>query len=573
MYQYTALGPEASNFRLLRLLKGSGLELECELSPQSLQNVHPPYQALSYTWGSSELVECIKLNRKPFWVTDNLHSALQSLRLCDRDRTLWIDAVCINQEDKLEQSQQVQQMGQIFESAEKVLFWLGKATPQIIALMETLHQCRNIDPACYYKQEMFKDWSWEDHSIGLRQLLNREWFTRVWILQEAAKANRADVCCGIRSIPAEIFVLAPSLIKQEPPPHCKPVLEIMAESSRSSSWWAHTRDLRTLLQKFQASKATDERDKIYALLGMSSDPLDTKNLTIDYRRPTSQVVHEAITHLLQSTQTIQSNPFTIYEVLDLMSSFATLDVTYFAPARAVTPEEIYHLQSGHRIDKPYQPGVEFPTISLVNDPKLLLFEETPAESLGSQKTCYSQIVKLMLNQQSERALQDFDKGMHVFPWGNVDRHVKVAVIYDKKHAVLKASMRGCDLVVRRLLHMKLGSEGEEECEAFTLQAVIEQGCIEALQSMLNAGANVNAQGGEYGNALQAAAYDSDTEIARMLLNAGADVNAQGGRYSNALQAAVSRGNTEMARMLLDAGAYVNTQGGGQGCSPIRAEGQ
>jgi hypothetical protein len=564
MYQYTALGPEGSNFRLLRLLKGSGRELECELSPHSLQNVHPPYEALSYTWGSNELVECITLDRKPFWITDNLHSVLQCLRLCDRDRILWIDAVCINQEDKVEQSQQVQQMAQIFEKAEKVLFWLGKATPQMISLMETLDRFRNIDPGCYHKQETIEHPSWEDHSIAIKQIFNREWFTRVWILQEVAKARRADVCCGRRSIPAEIFVLAPSLIKQEPPRHCKPVLDIMAELSRSNSWWAQTRNLRTLVQKFQSSKATDERDKIYALLGMSSDPLDTKNLPIDYRRPTSQVVHEAMTYFLRSTQTNQWNSFTIEDVLNLMCSFATLDVTYFVPEQEINWETSGHiLQSEHKRGERDQIKFNPPAIAVVNDPTLLLFEERPAEGLENQKTCYDQIVQTMLDQQSSRAPpDDFGRGLHVFSWGNAQHHVKVVVVYDKAEAIVMAATRECDQLIRRLLCMEIGVEGEdeEECEAIALQTVIRDGHESALRLMLDAGADVNAQGGEYGNALQAAAL-GDEEIVKILLNAGADVNAQGGEYGNALQAAAVRSNKETIKMLLYAGADVNAQGG------------
>ena len=94
-YQYTSLRPGDSTFRLLKLLKYRSPELECELFPQSLSNnEHVSYEALSYVWGSTELVECIILDRKRHWITDNLYSALQYLRLHDRDRYLWIDAIC-----------------------------------------------------------------------------------------------------------------------------------------------------------------------------------------------------------------------------------------------------------------------------------------------------------------------------------------------------------------------------------------------------------------------------------------------------------------------------------------------
>ncbi|KAI9685964.1 MAG: hypothetical protein M1822_003947 [Bathelium mastoideum] len=75
------------------------------------------------------------------------------------------------------------------------------------------------------------------------------------------------------------------------------------------------------------------------------------------------------------------------------------------------------------------------------------------------------------------------------------------------------------------------------------------------------GADVNAQGGRYGNALQAASYQGSQEVVKMLLDAKADVNAQGGHYGNALQAASYQGRQEAVKMLLDAKADVNAQGG------------
>ncbi|SLM37709.1 ankyrin repeat domain containing protein [Lasallia pustulata] len=71
--------------------------------------------------------------------------------------------------------------------------------------------------------------------------------------------------------------------------------------------------------------------------------------------------------------------------------------------------------------------------------------------------------------------------------------------------------------------------------------------------LLDKGADVNAQGGRYGNALQAASERGNNKVVQMLLDKGADVNAQGGRYGNALQAASERGNNEVVRMLLDKG--------------------
>ena len=81
------------------------------------------------------------------------------------------------------------------------------------------------------------------------------------------------------------------------------------------------------------------------------------------------------------------------------------------------------------------------------------------------------------------------------------------------------------------------------------------------QMLVEKGADVNAQGGSYGNALYTAAYGGNTEVVQMLLEKGAHVNAQGGEDGNALYAAASGGNKEIVQMLLEKGAYVNAQGG------------
>ncbi|KAF1837129.1 ankyrin repeat domain-containing protein [Decorospora gaudefroyi] len=97
-----------------------------------------------------------------------------------------------------------------------------------------------------------------------------------------------------------------------------------------------------------------------------------------------------------------------------------------------------------------------------------------------------------------------------------------------------------------------------------LYVTAEKGASAITRTLLDKGADVNAQGGRYGNALQAALAGGHKEIAMLLLDKDADdadVNAQGGHYGNALQAASSGGHEAVVKLLLDKDADVNAQGG------------
>ena len=72
--------------------------------------------------------------------------------------------------------------------------------------------------------------------------------------------------------------------------------------------------------------------------------------------------------------------------------------------------------------------------------------------------------------------------------------------------------------------------------------------------LLEKGADVNAQGGYFGNALQAAAFGGHEAIVQLLLEEGADVNSQGGKYGNALQVASAMGHMPIVQLLLAKGA-------------------
>jgi hypothetical protein len=120
-------------FRLLKVLPGVwDAPIQCILIHHIRSAPRIPYEALSYTWGDFNPTEEIFINGRLFLVTPNLKSALQNLRSDNMStkgiRTLWIDAICIDQSELSERNHQVRQMQEIYAGAERVLVWLGPAS-------------------------------------------------------------------------------------------------------------------------------------------------------------------------------------------------------------------------------------------------------------------------------------------------------------------------------------------------------------------------------------------------------------------------------------------------------------
>ena len=127
-------------FRLLRLLPAGEDEaddgiIRCSLGyeflieryddPTGITFPVPDYVALSYCWGDPAITRLISVNDLPVQVTTNLEAALRALRN-RKVKTVWIDALCINQLDLLERGLQVMRMGLIYSNASYVMAWVGK---------------------------------------------------------------------------------------------------------------------------------------------------------------------------------------------------------------------------------------------------------------------------------------------------------------------------------------------------------------------------------------------------------------------------------------------------------------
>jgi hypothetical protein len=154
---------------------------------------HLEYTALSYTWGMKTSLSTVSVNGYRLEVTKNLEIALRHLRLIDDTKTLWIDALCIDQNNTLERNQQVQLMAQIYGTATETIIWLGPTTDGSDWVLDKLISGEVEDNDAFA------------FSYRLLQLLSRPWWTRVWVIQEVAYSRAAIIRCGDRSISFDIL--------------------------------------------------------------------------------------------------------------------------------------------------------------------------------------------------------------------------------------------------------------------------------------------------------------------------------------------------------------------------------
>ncbi|KAK8124009.1 HET-domain-containing protein [Apiospora kogelbergensis] len=316
-YHYSPIDLSRDAIRIVRLHQGSSSQIiRCELIQTFLSELDGvPYEALSYTWGGAPVstgTAQILLDDQRIPVTPNLLDALNCLRLPDCDRLLWIDALCIDQSNNREKGHQVGQMRLVYQYAETVLIWLGPTTPEVAHLMEMMalldeRALQHVD----YKKRPLDIWSKESSVLelesdyrfcnGLKDLLNRSWFQRAWVLQEVACARSATIVCGMHTVSSRTFAFVPGIYGRwhwYQQTGAKAILDLMPGPMRNESWYGEDRTLATLLIKFGHCQASVELDRVYALLGISSDASNPNRFPPDYKLHMYELLRRTISFLL-----------------------------------------------------------------------------------------------------------------------------------------------------------------------------------------------------------------------------------------------------------------------------------
>lgn len=377
---YTPVDSTNRQIRLLFVDAGQAPdEIRCSLLPVYLRNDCPRYEALSYTWGRSYSPRHIFLNGSLFAITPSLYGALKRLRRNDASRVLWVDALSIDQSNIPERGKQVLLMKLIYSCASNVIIWLGEDSVSSRHAMDLLCSAsEQVDPHTWLSDRLKTTFQsditqWK----ALLSLFKRDYWSRVWIIQETAVATNLDIVCGSLSCKWEVAVAAQNAwmnfkavaVSREQQDiidsmegftqaERTPVSLILIPRNngpvplsinRHNVSLARTSSLVGLLQENWTAVATDPRDGIFALLGLAND-CQTPTLSADYSLSLWETYMRTMNFLLENYGNLDIIAYSGIHLLPIPPSFyrapswaPTFYWAWEAPSTAVYSQYLYKI--------------------------------------------------------------------------------------------------------------------------------------------------------------------------------------------------------------------------------------
>jgi Heterokaryon incompatibility protein (HET) len=325
-YTYRALAD--GEFRYIKLHPADNIQNPLHVTLIHSLPVDVEYEAISYTWGETKLTKPLHTEDGDLKIAENLQSALKQFRLANTPRLLWADALCINQENDIEKSKQVELMGSIYKAAKTVLIWLGPLSLHTLWSMEYLQVLAGESDRFGISRPKGKSRVWvtgpqlaggQKDGVDILEsamlahaetLYERLWFTRLWIVQESVLAQKLEIWSGEFQMDWIDFELATTLLVAAfgavggYPEVMRPILRAWklidirnnyqiglsgnyAETDTYLSFDVFANDM-----KFQDCK--DDRDRVYGLLSISGAE---RTMIPDYSKTVAEVYTEfAVKH-------------------------------------------------------------------------------------------------------------------------------------------------------------------------------------------------------------------------------------------------------------------------------------
>lgn len=320
-YNYKPL-KHPREIRLLEIAPGSDdIPLAGKIRHVSVDTKHS-FWALSYCWGvlTPLAPHFFQTAEGSIRITASLHSALISMREKGITTLVWADAICINQQDSIEKSVQIRLLRTIYQSAKRVIAWIGNEDANSYQAIEALKHVwyksqeptfsSPSDPTASEDSHTLNEEDWSN----INTLLKRDWFRRIWIVQELVLPSHVVIVCGRSQISWDQFFDALTT--------CQDFLNRGKSDSKNAQRLIYAgpayalgqtrhrfhqvdrrHSLLDLLSLFRHAQATDERDKLFALLGLASDAAETA-FNPDYDSSLEEVVRRYATCFIKRGQVI-----------------------------------------------------------------------------------------------------------------------------------------------------------------------------------------------------------------------------------------------------------------------------
>lgn len=324
LYERVPLDGAKDSIRIISLLPGEWNEpVRCSLTCYRCAD-EPEYEALSYCWGSMDTTKLVFVEGRLLPVTDNLLTALRYLRLESHPRSLWIDAICIDQSSATEREDQVSIMRDIYAASQETIIWLGESTfgtdLSFFACLVEADEDDIIEDSSLFDntKAMMKDVRLTNVNITNLFLptmqthaILKPWFSRIWVIQEAAVSRKLIVQCGNRKIRLHHLMDYYFKNRGSNPSHGQyfmfgkdtasfervEALHSLVHAGKGNSLDFRLSSLLSRLRRFEATHAVD---KLFALYGLAHSDVTKLRLHPDYTNPVELVYTETTFAMLQS---------------------------------------------------------------------------------------------------------------------------------------------------------------------------------------------------------------------------------------------------------------------------------
>jgi hypothetical protein len=215
------------------------------------------YSALSYPWGPQGAASnIIWIDGVECFVRNNLWHALVALRSPTSVKTLWVDALCIDQKNVVERNSQAQMMDLIYRKAQRVRVWLGPSANDSDLAFDFMHQVHEgaqlssleKNPAFNAKAER-----------AVAALLKRDYWCRAWTVQEFVLGHDIFLHCGGQAMSWNVFDRSCRILQSRLPKNTSPAIQLIEHRwYQALTSKRHTKSLESLLKNYsENTRLTD----------------------------------------------------------------------------------------------------------------------------------------------------------------------------------------------------------------------------------------------------------------------------------------------------------------------------